>query len=491
MSFFKVFFSLVALTLLSKVLGFLREVLLSYYYGASEITDAYLVALTIPGVLFSFFSMAIAVGFIPVFSGVPEKDRNDFTNTVFSFFIVISTLIVFITVIFAEFFVDVLAPGFTLESKQLSVKFTRIFVLGVYFSCWLSVFTAFLNYHKKFTVVALAGIPLNFSILLSIILSYYYGLSYLILGAVFGKLFEVIYLYPYVRRLGYKYSFRLDFFNKNVQVLIYLSLPLTLSIAVNQINIIVAKSLASGFGVGGVSAINYSHYLIELVVGLFVLTVTTIYYPDMSKSYSLNNYNKVEDISNKSFKLVNFFVVPAFVYFIFRSEQVISFIYERGSFDKHSLQLTAPVFLFFSLGLIFYAYREILVRIYYSAKNTKIPVINTVVGIISNILLSFLFSSFLGIKGLALATSVSAAITIILLFFSLKVVKIRLNMSHISIDFLKCLSASCAGILILDFFEFYYFITELILFLIIYFLFLFIFKNEFLIGFYRVIIKNN
>jgi putative peptidoglycan lipid II flippase len=483
-NFLKVFFSLIGLTLISKVLGFLREVFLSFYYGASYITDAYLVALTIPGVLFAFFTTAISVSFIPIFSKISEniEERNNFVNNLFSSLIIVSSVIVLLTLIFAEILVLICAPGFDQVTTDLAIKFTRLFVVGVYFSCWLSVFCAFLSFFKKFTIIALAGIPFNLSILASIALSYYYGENWLILGAVFGKLFEIIFLYPHVKKLNYKFKFKIDFNDENIKKLIFLSIPLMFSVAVNQINIIVDKSIASTLQVGAISAVNYSHYLIELVIGIFVLTVVTIFFPDLAKFFQKKDFNNIQKTTEKSLQIVNFFVIPSFIFFVFQSSNIISFVYERGNFRQEDVELTSSAFMFFSIGLLGLAYREVLSRIYYAMHNTKIPVINSIIGVIINIILALILSKYMGVSGLALATSLSAFITAILLVFYLKKFNIFLNYKNIlSCFFKKIISATLAIFSIILFSQDIFLPLFFFIFLFFYFLFLLLLKDEILV----------
>lgn len=489
MNFAKILFSLMGLTLISKVLGFLREIFLSYFYGASSTTDAYLVALTIPGVLFAFFSTAVAIGFVPTFTRVSNnvEERNNFVNNVFSILLVASTVIVILTIVFAEQLVYILAPGFDSETKYLAIKFTQIFVFGIYFSCWLSVFVAFLNFFRKFTVVALAGIPLNLSILLSIVLSYYYSIYWLVLGAVLGKLLEIILLYPVVRKFDYKFKFILNFRDENVKHLVLLSLPLTLSIAVNQINVIVDKSIASTLEVGAISAINYSHYLVELVVGIFVMSVATIFFPDLARYFHDNDYEKITSTAEKSLKLVNFFVVPSYIYFMVKSFEIITFVYQRGSFDQKSTDLTSSVFIFFAAGLLGFSYREVLTRIFYAMHNTRIPVTNSIIGVVVNIVLAYILSSFLGVSGLALATSIAAFVTTILLFLKLKKMDIFLDYNDLFFDLFKSTVAAiiAAGVAFVFKDDGWFLVFNFLLFAFTYLLFLLLLKNDIMFVLYN------
>lgn len=493
MSFAKVLFSLMGLTLISKVLGFLREIFLSYFYGASSTTDAYLVALTIPGVLFAFFSTAVAIGFVPTFTRVSDniEERNNFVNNVFSILLVASTIIVLLTIVFAEQLVYILAPGFDSETKSLAIKFTQIFVLGVYFSCWLSVFVAFLNFFRRFTIVALAGIPFNLSILLSIVLSYYYSIYWLVLGAVLGKLLEIVLLYPVVKQYDYKFKFILNFKDMHVRHLVLLSLPLTLSIAVNQINIIVDKSIASTLEVGAISAINYSHYLVELVVGIFVMSVATIFFPDLARFFHDKDYKKITYTSEKSLRLVNLFVVPSFIYFMVKSFEIITFVYQKGSFDQDSTNLTSSVFTLFAAGLVGFSYREVLTRIFYAMHNTKIPVTNSIIGVIVNIVLAYILSSFLGVSGLALATSTSAFVTTILLFLKLKKMKIFLDYRNLFVDIAKtvfsALLASSVAFFVKG--DGWFLVANFLIYISIYLLILIVLKNDMMMLIYNRVIR--
>lgn len=159
-------------TILSKVLGFGREIALSFFYGASEITDVYLIAQTIPTVIFSFISAGVATGFIPMYSRILKEDgklgANKFTSNLSNTLLLLASIIVAIVLLFTGPIVKLFASGFTGETLELAIRFTRISVFGVYFTALLHIFTGYLRLHDKFVIPALVGFPMNLTIIVLI-----------------------------------------------------------------------------------------------------------------------------------------------------------------------------------------------------------------------------------------------------------------------------------------------------------------------------------
>ncbi len=410
------------ITILSKILGFFREIFLSYYYGASSVSDAYLVSLTIPGVVFSFLGTALAIGFVPIYTRVIKcgEDVNIFVSNVINVFFAISTIIIILTFVFSDEIVAVFAPGFSAETKSLTVFFTEIFVFGIYASALIFVFTGFLQVNGSFVPATFAGIPFNAVVLLSIYFGYHYGSLYLIAGTLFAKLVEIIYLYPYLKRFGFCYTFYFDIFDRRIKDLFLFSIPLVLGVFVNQINILVDKSIASTLTVGGVSALNYSYHLNQFIIGVFAVSIGTVVFPGFSKLYENKEHDKLGQLLLNALGAVAFLVLPASVFFMVFSREIVEVVYGRGNFTGEAITLTKDALFYFSVGMLGFAYREVLARFFYSMHDSKTPATNAVVGVIFNITLSLLISPFLGVGGLALATSVSSVVTSLLLLTSLR-----------------------------------------------------------------------
>ena len=159
------------ITILSKILGFGREIILSYVYGASAVTDAYLISQTIPSVIFSFISVGIATGFIPFYSRILNEQgqlkANKYTNNLSSALLLLSSIIVVIVLLFTQPIVKIFASGFSGETLELAVGFTRISVFGVYFTALLNIFAGYLRIHDNYIIPALVGLPMNLLIIAS------------------------------------------------------------------------------------------------------------------------------------------------------------------------------------------------------------------------------------------------------------------------------------------------------------------------------------
>lgn len=495
MSFQRATILLMLVALVSKCLGFLREVFLAYFYGASAVSDAYLIALTIPGVIFSFIGAALTIGYVPIFSVIRERggDFNRFTNNLINIIFIISTFLIVLTCIYTDFIVEFFAPGFNGETSSLAVLFTRIFVLGIYASALIHIYTGLLQVNNSFVAASFAGVPFNFVILLSIYLSAKFGTTYLIVGALVAKLIELLFFAPYLMRLGYRYAPVLDFRDKDVRSLFFLATPLILSVSVNQINILVDRSLASSIAVGGISALTYAHHLNQFVLGVFVISIATVVFPAFSKAFVAG---EVEDLNKRlsdSISLVSFLVIPSSIFFMVFANPIVSVVYGRGEFDDEALKMTSSSLFYFSVGMIGFAYREILSRLFYAMHDSKTAVINAVIGVLINIVLSLILSRYMGVAGLAFATSISAIITSLLLFFSLSKIIKSWGASAAMIDFCKLLIAALVATIIAWWFSSIYFVessfSELIVsFFVISFIYILLawfFKISILLSFAR------
>lgn len=437
---------LMILTVLSKVLGFSREIVLAYFYGASSISDAYLISWTIPGVIFSFIGVAITTTFIPLYTKI-ENEKGPgaslkYMNGIISFMILINTLIVILVLIFAPIIVKIFASGFRGQSMDLAVTFTRISIIGIFFSGFVYIFTGFLQVNKSFVVPALIGLPFNCVLILSIYLSSKFNIELLAIGIVIAKIAELILLFPFAKKLKYSYKLNLNFKDRHLKEMLFLSLPLILGVSVNQINILVDRTIASTISAGGISALNYASRLNSFTQGIFVMSLATVMYPLISKMAAENNINGLKKTIAEAVGVINILVIPATIGSMIFSTQIVELLFGRGAFDFRAIAMSSSALIFYSIGMIGIGLREVISRVFYSLHDTKTPVTNAVFGVGLNIALNLILSRYLGIGGLALATSIAATFTTILLFISLRKKIGAFGMKQISISFLKITFAS-------------------------------------------------
>lgn len=442
---------LMILTIVSKFVGFGREITLSYFYGASAISDAYLISLTIPQTIFAFIGAAIATCFVPMYSGIKKnqgpRQANRFTSNLTNITLVLCTGFFIFGMIFTGPVVRMFASGFEGDTLALAVRFSRVTLFGIYFSGLTYVFTAYLQVNNNFGIPALTGFPFNFAIIVSIVLSSALDTMYLAYGVVLAMILQLLLLVPFVRDIGYKHKFNLNIKDENIKKILYLATPVILGSSVNQINKLVDRTLASRLAVGGISALNYASRLNGFVFGIFVVSISTAMYPMISKMAAENNMDGLKKSLGEAISGTNLLVVPAAVGSMLFAQPIVELLFGRGSFDGQALKMTSTALFFYSIGMIGYGLREVLTRAFYSLQDTKTPKINAAISVVVNIILNFVLSAFLGIGGLALATSISALFCTGLLFVSLRKKVGYLGLRNIGESFVKiCIASGVMGL---------------------------------------------
>ena len=241
------------ITILSKILGFGREIVLSYVYGASAITDAYLISQTIPAVIFSFISAGIATGFIPLYSRILNEqgqiEANRYTNNLSNALLLLSSVIVVFVLLFTQPIVKIFASGFSGETLELAIRFTRISVFGVYFTALLNIFAGFLRLHENYIIPALAGFPMNLVIIAFLFISTKTNIYVIAIGSVLATASQLLLLIPFVRKTGYRYQPVLNLKDEYIKTMVIIALPVIAGQSVDQINVLVDRTLASGIAV--------------------------------------------------------------------------------------------------------------------------------------------------------------------------------------------------------------------------------------------------
>lgn len=418
-------FWLMVVTMLSKVLGFGREIILGYFYGTSAYSDVYIVAMNIPLVVFSSIGVALVTTFIPLYqealTSKGEERALKFSNNVMSIVVILSIILGVLGFVFAEPLVKLFAVHYTGEKLVLAVKFVRIMIGGVVFIGLSNLMTSYLQIKGDFTIPGMIGFPNNIIIITSIILSAVTGNIYILaIGTLIGMLSQFLFQVPFAIKKGYKFKPTIDFKDEYLKKMLWLVMPVLIGVAVNQINAMVDRSLASGLEDGVITALNNANRLNGFVMGMFIATLGAVIYPTLSKLSTENNKEKFAESVANSVNCVNLLVVPASVGAMILATPVVRILFERGAFNDRSTMLTATALVFYSVGMVGFGLRDILGKVFYSLKDTKTPMINGIIAVVLNIVLNIALVKVMGHGGLALATSLSSIICILLLFTSLK-----------------------------------------------------------------------
>ena len=412
------------ITTISKVLGFGRELLLSYFYGASHITDAYLVSLTIPTVIFSFVSTGIGTGFIPMFSRIKHQQGREaavrFTSNLIHVLLLVSTVVIVGGIAFARPIVRLFASGFSGEVLEIAVHFSRISIFALYFTGLIGIFNGYLRLHNSYFVPNLIGFPMNIIVIVSLIVSSRTSVYVLLVGTLLARASELFFMLPFARSKGYRFQPVLALRDSNLRAMLRLAMPMIVGSSITQLNTLVDRTLASGLAVGGISALNYVARLNNFVPGLFVTSIASILYPTRSKMASEQDLSGMKDTTYEAMSMINLVLVPAATGAIVLAEPIVKFLFGRGAFSTEAVTMTSTALKYYSIGMLAFGLREILLRAFYALQDTKTPLINGAISVAINVVLNIILSRHIGIGGLALATSIAGIVATSLLFIDLK-----------------------------------------------------------------------
>ncbi len=428
-SLFRSFFTVSFYTFLSRVLGFIRDILIARYLGSTVIADAFFVAFRIP----NFFRRVLAEGaysaaLIPVFSGVvlnPKDDReaSDFVENTTSMLLFATVVLTILFFFGMPYIIQVLAPGFTdnKEAYELAVHFGKIIFPYLIFISLAAHFASINNVHERFAAGAFAPAILNISFILSLFIltpllpSAGHALSY---GVLIGGVLQFLYLYRSVLKF-YRPRLRIPVLNEKLKNFFRLFLPGIVGSGVIQLNIVIGTIIASFLPVGAISHIYYADRLNQLPLAIFGIALGIVLLPNLSKAIKQSDQETTHNIQNRSIEFSLLISLPSAIGLFILAEPIIYILFERGAFLQEDTFYTARVLGYFALGLPAYIIIKVLVSCFFAREDTKTPLYISIVSVISNIVLSLLLIESMREMGIALATAISAWINALLLYVML------------------------------------------------------------------------
>ena len=448
-------------TFLSRILGFVRDAVVARYFGAGLSADAFFVAFRIPNLLRRLFAEgSLTVSFIPVFTEyLTERSKRESLELVNIAFTVLSMILVVISIlgiVFSPLIVRVTAWGFvdSPEKLELTVLLTRIMFPYIFFIGLTALCMGVLNSLGHFAAPALSPVLLNVSMIISVLFFSQYldrPVLSLAIGVIIGGVLQLVFQFPFLKEKGIR--FRLDFHltHPAIKRIGLLMLPAVFGAAIYQVNVLISTLIASFLQEGSISYLYYASRLIEFPLGIFAVAIGTAVLPSMSRYAARMEMNELKDTLSFALRLVFFFTIPAMVGLIVLRIPIISVLFQRGEFGYETTVLTANALLYFSLGLWAVAGGRIIVPTFYSLQDTKTPVKIAVLALFVNIVLSIILAFPLGLKhgGLALATSISSAINMVVLLIILSKRLGGLGVKGVLVSVLKVsLSSAVMGVVV-------------------------------------------
>ena len=452
---------MVLTTILAKVLGFCRELSLAFSYGASNVSDAYVVAFTLPTILFSGLGTAMLTSYISVYTDLQQNhpsEEKPFHNQVITMSFLLSMLFVAVFLALRYPIVRLFALGFTGEQLDLAVNLSSIMIASLLFLGIGYIIQGYLQMKGRFFAVGMVSVPLNIAVISTILLAH---TNYDLLGwgVVIGYAGEFILVLLVALRNEFSYRPDAAFRNRNIRRFLVMVLPIFLGKAINSINILIDKSIASLLTEGVVSVMNYGNRITGFVTSVFVVSITTALFPQLSRLSAASDTKQLKKTYRSSCGIIGLFVIPIAAGMMMFAKEFVQLLFFRGEFTAYDVQRTGEVVFFYSLGLLFYSLKEVTINVYYARQDAKTPTINSAITILLNIVLNLLLMQKMEHKGLALATALSSLITTVMLLVQLQRKRGHMGYRYLAGTYLKMLLA--AGVMAAVTLPFYWWISGL------------------------------
>lgn len=413
-----------AITLISRPLGYVREAIQAYLFGATLLVDAFIVAFNFPELIQTlFFSGATSAFLVPVCTKY-MGDKEDFSKIYATFINLSITITLAASILFFLFssaIVRVIAPGFSPEAQDITRLLFVIMIPVIMFHTILSVMKAFLNAKEHFAAPELSGIFWNLAfIAAALFLQKQFGIYSLAIGVTAGALIQIFIQLPYLKRLHIRYSFSMNLSHPSVLEAKNLFLGALIATSIVPINSFIGRIIGSYLPQGEVASLAYAFRIFILPFSLFAVPVYTVMFSKVSRLYHERKMKEIFVNIDSSIILIAITLIPSTVVACTMGDDLIKILYERGAFTARETAITNRALFGYSVGLLFYALSLSFVRIFNAFHDMKTPALVGVSSILLNAVLAYFFMITLGNLGISLATSLVSFYNFLVLLIILK-----------------------------------------------------------------------
>ena len=410
------------ITLIGKLLGLYRDRLLAVHYGVGMQANAFYTASRIPRVFFdAVFASAIAACFIPVFSEYlikkGKKEAFRFSGSFITIMAALCTVLSVLGIVFAQPLVQLFADGYDAQTAALAVSLTRIMFPTVLFTGVAFSFVGVLQSLGEFNIPALISTVSNCIIILYYLtLDEQFGVYGLAVAFLIGWLMQAVVQVPSLRKKGFRYYPGLDIRSEGMRKVFALMLPVMVSTWVQPINLTINSRFGSHLYNGaGVSAIENATNLYLIIAGVFVLSITNVIFPKLSRLTAGDQEGEFRQTLVTTMHSCLFFVIPMTAGLMVVSHPLVEFIYAGGEFGSFAVDITSQALFWVSLGMVGYAMQTILSRAYFARQEGRGPLLAGGAAIAVNLLLCMALTDTLKVEGLAMASAASSTVYALLL----------------------------------------------------------------------------
>ncbi len=436
--------------LLSRLLGFGRNALLAYYFGAGDVLDAYFLAFRLPDFFFNLlFFGAFSAGFVPVFIKIKNENAErawKLASDVLSITLVIFAVFGALFFVAAPWILKLIAPGFEGEKLDLAVKLSRVMFLQPMFLGVSVVFSGILQSTHRFLAYAFAPIFYNIGIIIGILFfATRLGPIGLAWGVVLGALLHMLVQYPAAKHSGFNYKPSFSFKENSIRDIFHIIIPRSLSLILAQLNLVVLAGVASFLGSGRVSIFSFANDLNGLILGVVAVPLGVAVFPVFASEISKKRFEEFSAIFIKTLRQLLFVMIPATALFFVLRAQIVRLTLGYGQFDWLDTVLTIDTLGLFLIGLIFQGMLAIILRAFFALEDAKTTFWVLLFGVLISVVSALSLGPIMDVPALALAMSIASVFNTVVLFIFLtkriKTISLKLLLKPVSVFILGALVA--------------------------------------------------
>ncbi|MDD2807171.1 MAG: murein biosynthesis integral membrane protein MurJ [Patescibacteria group bacterium] len=439
-----------AASLLSRLLGVLRDRILAGQFGAGRELDMYYAAFRIPDLIFNLLVVgALSAGLIPVLTkslGNSKKTWEivNISLNVLCFVLVLFGLLIFIL---ADWVMKIITPGFSAPDIHIAANLTRIMMLSPMFLGMSGIFGSVLQSYKRFFLYSIAPIMYNIGIMIgALFLAEYFGIYGLALGVVLGTVLHMSIQLPAVVALGFKYQPIFDLTNTEFRKIVKLMVPRTMGLIISQVNFLVVTILGSTLAAGSIAIFSFANNIQSFPLGIFAISFAVAVFPTLSQLAE----QKKEFINTLSLAVrqILFLIIPSSALLIVLRAQVVRVALGTGRFDWQDTVLTLETVALFAFSLFAQALVAVFVRAFYAQNDSRTPFFIGLISEIFNLGLAVMLIKTSGVAGLALAFSLANILNLVLLILALHYRMGKLDGHQVTVSVTKIVIATSLLVLV-------------------------------------------
>jgi putative peptidoglycan lipid II flippase len=412
--------------LASRVLGFIRAIVVVNTFSAGPELDAFFAAFRLPDLIFQLVAAgALSSALIPVVSGLLGQGEETrawrVVSTVTNLMLIAMVVLAAILYVFAPSIIPALTPGFDPGNWDRTIELTRIMLLSPIFLALGSVATSVLNSRGRFAASALAPIVYNLAIIGgALFLAPSLGVSGLAISVVAGSILHLLVQLPNVAAIGYRHLPTVDLSDPPSRLALKLMGPRALGLGAGQITFIVVTSIATTFGSGALTVFNTAFTLLQIPIGVIGVPLGIVVLPSLSREAAAGRHDEFAALVSRAVRLLLFVMLPITGIAIVLRREIVALLFGYGKFDEAAIDLTAATLLAFLVGLAAHALIAILARVFYARHDTKTPVAAAILAVVVNSTLAAILAAPFGLPGVALAIAIAAWLETVVLFVALQ-----------------------------------------------------------------------